>query len=176
MRIACMIKGVKHSEIEAVCRNMCLILEIENFIEKPIKYCSYGITKRIWLGIALLGHPRLACLDDPTSHLDLSAQRLVWNIIQSIRNKRRTVFLTSSDLYECETVSSRIAIISSGMLINIGTPADVCRRYSTGYKLWLMVKHIIASNTNDMLLKANRNRSLNLLTFVETRFPNAVLR
>ncbi|HUG17246.1 MAG TPA: ABC transporter ATP-binding protein [Thermomicrobiales bacterium] len=86
---------------------------------------SKGMQQRIGLAQALLNDPRIVFLDEPTSALDPIGRLDVRRIIETLRAEGRTVFLNSHLLTEVEAVCDRVAIISNGRVVAMGSMADL---------------------------------------------------
>ncbi len=99
-------------------------------IEKTrVQHLSGGQFQRLSLAIALLHDPRLVFLDEPTTGLDPSVKRMLWDVILEFRRKGRTVFLTTHDMAEAEHLCSRVAIMAGGKIIQEGVPAQLISEY-----------------------------------------------
>ena len=88
---------------------------------------SKGLRQRVSLARALLSEPRVLFLDEPTSGLDPVATREVRELIDGLRDRGVTVFLTTHRLEEAERLCDRIAILNTTLRI-IGAPDDLRRR------------------------------------------------
>ncbi len=88
---------------------------------------SKGLRQRVSLARALLTDPRVLFLDEPTSGLDPVATREVRELIDGLRDRGVTVFLTTHRLEEAERLCDRIAILNTTLRI-VGAPADLRRR------------------------------------------------
>ena len=85
---------------------------------------SKGLRQRVALARALIGEPELLFLDEPTSGLDPVAARDVHDLIDGLRNRGVTIFLTTHRLEEAERICDRVAILNT-TLRTIGSPADL---------------------------------------------------
>ncbi len=92
---------------------------------------SGGQKRRLALALALIGRPRLVFLDEPTTGMDPQARRATWDIIRGLKERNATVLLTTHFMDEAERLADRIAIIDSGELIALDTPAGLTREQST---------------------------------------------
>jgi ABC-2 type transport system ATP-binding protein len=92
---------------------------------------SGGQKRRLALALALIGRPRLVFLDEPTTGMDPQARRATWDIILSLKQRGATVLLTTHLMDEAERLADRIAIVDSGRLIALDTPAGLTRSQST---------------------------------------------
>jgi len=77
---------------------------------------------------ALLHHPKVLFLDEPTVGLDAQTRRRLWELIRHMNRNGATVFLTTHYIEEAEALCDRVGIIDHGQLIALGKPAKLCRR------------------------------------------------
>lgn len=77
--------------------------------------------RRLSVAIACIGNPKLLIMDEPTSGMDPISRREVWDLVLKMK-QRRTIILTSHDMDEAEYLSDRLAIISKGSVVCVGTP------------------------------------------------------
>lgn len=89
-------------------------------LSKRAKTLSGGYKRRLSIAIALISKPKILFLDEPTLGLDVFARRELWSIINKLKNKI-TIILTSHYLEEIEHLCDRVAILSKGKLLEIGT-------------------------------------------------------
>jgi ABC-2 type transport system ATP-binding protein len=94
------------------------------------KTLSGGEKQRLSLGLAMAGNPELMFLDEPTAAMDPQARQITWNLISSLRARGVTLLLTTHYLEEAQRLADRVAIIDHGVLVALGTPADLTRRAS----------------------------------------------
>jgi ABC-2 type transport system ATP-binding protein len=90
-----------------------------------VKSLSGGQKRRLDLGIALVGDPDLVFLDEPTTGFDPAARRAAWEMIRSLRSLGKTVLLTTHYLDEAEQLSDRVAVMREGLIVRVGTPAEL---------------------------------------------------
>jgi ABC-2 type transport system ATP-binding protein len=86
---------------------------------------SGGQKQRLSVALALIGQPRIAVLDELTTGLDPQARRDVWALIEQIRAGGVTVVLVTHFLEEAERLCDRIAVIDSGSVVAMDTPAGL---------------------------------------------------
>ena len=75
--------------------------------------------------MALLGHPEVLFLDEPTTGLDAEGRRETWELVRELRAGGTTVLLTTHYLEEAEELADRLAIMHEGRIVAAGTPAQV---------------------------------------------------
>jgi ABC-2 type transport system ATP-binding protein len=88
---------------------------------------SGGQQQRLALACALVANPELLFLDEPTTGLDPQSRRQVWDIVNRLKEQRRTVLLTTHYMDEAERLSDRLAIMDHGKIIALGTPRELIR-------------------------------------------------
>jgi ABC-2 type transport system ATP-binding protein len=90
---------------------------------------SGGQKQRLFIALALVNNPELVFLDELTTGLDPQARRAIWELVRGIRQRGKTVFLTTHLMEEAERLCDRVAIIDHGRIIDIGAPAELVRRH-----------------------------------------------
>src|SRR5438046_6776538 len=90
---------------------------------------SGGQKQRLFIALALINDPEVVLLDELTTGLDPQARRAIWDLVNGIRSRGKTVFLTTHLMEEAERLCDRVAIIERGRLIEMGAPADLVRRH-----------------------------------------------
>jgi len=94
--------------------------KLEEVLDRRAKTLSGGFKRRLSIALALVCKPKILFLDEPTLGLDVLARRELWKIISKLKNKI-TIVLTSHYLEEIEQLCYRVAILSKGKLLQIGT-------------------------------------------------------
>ncbi len=105
------------------------LVELESVRKRLIKTYSKGMQQRAGLAQALINNPDLLILDEPTSGLDPIGRMKVRQIIQRLKNEGKTVFFSSHELGEVETVCDRVAILHEGELKVEGRVSDLARQH-----------------------------------------------
>lgn len=101
---------------------------------------SKGMKNRLSLARALMNQPRLLFLDEPTSGLDPATTREIHALLREQKNKGTTVFLTTHNMFEAESLCDHVGLLSNGRLIEYGEPAEICRKYNHLNKLQITLK------------------------------------
>ena len=86
---------------------------------------SGGMKRRVSIAIALVTDPKVVLLDEPTVGMDPQSRRAVWDFILELRDRGKTVVITTHYMEEAEELSDRVGIIDRGRLIAFGSPADL---------------------------------------------------
>jgi ABC-2 type transport system ATP-binding protein len=105
------------------------LVELEAARKRLIKTYSKGMQQRVGLAQALINDPELLILDEPTSGLDPVGRMKVREVIQRLRNEGKTVFFSSHELGEVETVCDRVAILHQGELKVEGRVSELARQH-----------------------------------------------
>ncbi len=116
-------------ETEARVDRLLKLVELDHARKRPIRTYSKGMQQRVGLAQALINDPDLLLLDEPTSGLDPLGRMKVREIIQRLKNEGKTVFFSSHELGEVETVCDRVAIINQGELKVEGRVADLVEKH-----------------------------------------------
>jgi ABC-2 type transport system ATP-binding protein len=95
--------------------------------------------QRVGLAQSLINNPDLLILDEPTSGLDPLGRMKVREIIQRLKEQGKTVFFSSHELGEVETVCDRVAIVHQGELKAVGTVAEVTAGHENLEKAFLKI-------------------------------------
>lgn len=90
---------------------------------------SGGQKQRLFIALALINDPELVFLDELTTGLDPQARHAIWDLVRGIRQRGKTVFLTTHLMEEAERLCDRVAIMEHGRIIDIDTPDGLVRRH-----------------------------------------------
>jgi ABC-2 type transport system ATP-binding protein len=112
------------------CRNVDIdgLIALVNLSDKAKEQyttLSGGLKQRLGIAIALVNDPEVVFLDEPTTGLDPRARREVWDVMLGLKQKGKTVFLTTHYMEEAELLADTVAIISNGKTIAMGSPAEL---------------------------------------------------
>jgi ABC-2 type transport system ATP-binding protein len=129
LRFYAKIFGIARGEADKRIDQLLKLVELESARKRPIKSYSKGMQQRVGLAQALINNPDLLILDEPTSGLDPLGRMKVREIIQRLKNEGKTVFFSSHELGEVETVCDRIAIIHQGELKTIGRVDEIKKQH-----------------------------------------------
>ena len=104
---------------------------------------SGGQKQRLAVATALVGDPDLIFLDEPTTGLDPTSRRELWDIVESFGTAGKTVMLTTHYMEEAEKLCDRVAIFDAGKIICTGSPSALIRSLGS--------EHVIAFSTDRLL-------------------------
>lgn len=105
------------------------IFEMHDFMNRPLRHLSGGQRRRIDIARALIHRPQVLILDEPTTGLDPGTRKMIWSIIERLRQEEElTVFLTTHYMEEAND-ASYVVIIDHGHIVAKGTPRELKNRY-----------------------------------------------
>jgi len=90
---------------------------------------SGGQKQRLFIALGLINDPEVLFLDELTTGLDPQSRRAIWDLVRSIRERGKTVFLTTHLMEEAERLCDRVAIIEHGRIIDIDKPENLVKRH-----------------------------------------------
>ena len=90
---------------------------------------SGGQKQRLFIALALINDPEVVFLDELTTGLDPQSRRAIWELVRGIRERGKTVFLTTHLMEEAERLCDRVAIIEHGRIIDIDKPQSLVNRH-----------------------------------------------
>ncbi len=129
LRFYARIFEIPKAETETRIDQLLKLVELEHARKRPIRTYSKGMQQRAGLAQALINNPDLLLLDEPTSGLDPLGRMKVREIIQRLKNEGKTVFFSSHELGEVETICDRVAIMHQGELKVEGRVSDLVKEY-----------------------------------------------
>ncbi|WP_157001902.1 ABC transporter ATP-binding protein [Agromyces laixinhei] len=98
-------------------------LGLADKLETQFRRLSGGQKQRLSIALAVVGNPRIAVLDELTTGLDPQARRDTWDLIERIRDRGVTIVLVTHFMEEAERLCDRLALIDSGRVVAVDTPA-----------------------------------------------------
>ncbi|MBW8349791.1 ABC transporter ATP-binding protein [Bacillus sp. IITD106] len=126
LKLYCDLYDVPHQKIAEV-------LDMVNLLEeksKKVSSLSKGMTQRVVLARTLLHEPELLFLDEPTSALDPANTLHIYEGLRALKEKGTTIFLTTHDMYEADTLCDRVAFLNKGNIQLLDTPANLKKAHS----------------------------------------------
>ena len=128
-------------------------MDLKGEANKLYMNLSGGLKQRVGVAISLVNDPEIVFLDEPSTGLDPKARREVWEVIASLREEGKTVFLTTHYMEEAEYLADHIAIIHKGNIIAEGSLDELINKY--GQASILQIKNCKTKNVVDILKGRN---------------------
>jgi ABC-2 type transport system ATP-binding protein len=108
---------------------------LEDSAKNLFKNLSGGQKQKMGLALSLVNSPELLFLDEPTTGLDPSARRAIWEVIRGLKAKGKTIILTTHYLEEAEQLSDRVAIMNHGQIVAMGTANEIIQKNGSAERL-----------------------------------------
>lgn len=131
------IYGVSRSVTEGILKS----IDLYEARRTPVLKLSKGMRNRLSLARALMNNAEILFLDEPTSGLDPATTREIHAALKEQREKGVTIFLTTHNMYEAETLCDHVALLSGGNIMEYGEPEEVCQKYNHLNKLRITLKN-----------------------------------
>jgi ABC-2 type transport system ATP-binding protein len=122
MRLQGALHGIGKGEREARGSELLARVGLTEAADRKVGGYSGGMKRRLDLALALLHHPRLLFLDEPTTGLDPQSRAALWDEVRRLAQEGVTVFLTTQYLEEADVLADRVGIIDHGKIVAEGTP------------------------------------------------------
>ena len=109
------------------------LLELVGLVEGATRRAgtySGGMIRRISLVMALINDPEIAFLDEPTIAMDPQSRRATWAFVENLKERKKTVILTTHYIEEAEALCDRVGIIDQGQLIALDTPRALMQEHN----------------------------------------------
>ncbi|HEY4699178.1 MAG TPA: ABC transporter ATP-binding protein [Nitrososphaerales archaeon] len=160
-------------DLHLAVKELIKMIDMEEYINVLYKNLSGGLKQRVGVAIALANDPEVVFLDEPTTGLDPKARRDVWDVIIGLKNKGKTVFLTTHYMGEVESLADNVSLIYDGKIIAEGTPQQMISKYGGnqtivlgggGNKAQMILKKVIddvvMDKNGDVLVKINSRKEI----------------
>lgn len=117
--------GLDHRAARVRATEVLELIGLSERAKSRVSTYSGGMKRRLNIGIALMGRPKLLFLDEPTVGIDPQSRNNIFDTIRQLSNEGMTVLYTTHYMDEADHLSDRIAIIDEGRVIAIGTAAEL---------------------------------------------------
>lgn len=134
LSIVASIKGIPPNYVIQEVQKVLLDLDMQPIKDNQAKKLSGGHKRKLSIGFAVLGDPKVLLLDEPTAGMDPCSRHTVWNLLKSGKANRVTVFSTHF-MDEADIIADRKAVISQGMLKCVGSSFFLKTKWGIGYRL-----------------------------------------
>lgn len=118
------INGVNAATLQKRIPELLKLVKLKEWSDTKIRKFSKGMQQRLGIAQALINDPELLFMDEPTDGIDPVGRRQVRDILKSLRDRGKTVFLNSHLLSEVERISDEVAILKNGELLQKGSVDD----------------------------------------------------
>jgi ABC-2 type transport system ATP-binding protein len=125
LELQCGLYGIGRAAARIRAQELLELVGLTEAADRRTKTYSGGMKRRLDLASALVHEPDVLFLDEPTTGLDPSSRRTVWDEVGRINASGTTVFLTTQYLEEADRLCDRLAIIDAGAIVAEGTPEEL---------------------------------------------------
>lgn len=156
------VRGISESILEAEVKKTLKDCDLFEIGSQRVKHLSGGQKRKLSVGIAIIGDPKIVILDEPTAGVDPYSRRSLWGILQT-RKQGKVILITTHFMDEADILADRKAVISRGRLRCCGSSLFLKNKFGIGYHLTLVLdaKAKESAITNLVTLhvsKAEKNR------------------
>uniref|UniRef100_A0A6Q2X9B5 ABC transporter domain-containing protein n=1 Tax=Esox lucius TaxID=8010 RepID=A0A6Q2X9B5_ESOLU len=138
LRIFAAIKGIRPEDVNSEVTKVLKDLDLEKIMSAQAKNLSGGQKRKLSIGIAILGDPKILLLDEPTAGMDPCSRHQVWSLLKN-RKAGRVIVLTTHYMDEADILADRKAVISHGQLKCVGSSLYLKTKCGVGYHLRMSV-------------------------------------
>ena len=122
--------GIVGNEFKKRLNELSELLDFGDLLKRRVGHLSGGQRRKIDIARALLHHPQILILDEPTTGLDPQTRKTIWNVVSKLRaEENMTVFLTTHYMEEAAE-ADYVVILDSGMISAKGTPLELKNQYT----------------------------------------------
>lgn len=133
------IRGIPEEKIESEVKKTLKDCDLfESASDTRVKNLSGGQKRKLSVGIAIIGDPKIIILDEPTAGVDPYSRRALWQILQH-RKHGKVILLTTHFMDEADILADRKAVISKGRLRCCGSSLFLKNKFGIGYHLTLVL-------------------------------------
>jgi len=143
------LRGLSRSESKLQARETIAWAKLDEHSAKNGHQLSGGMQRRLLMARALITDPPILYLDEPTTGLDPQSRHALWDYISELKERKKTLILTTHYMEEAEVLCDRVIIIDHGRIIAQGSPENL--RQSMGIDSVLTLKTRRPSSSADLL-------------------------
>ena len=136
LMLSAMLHGLNQHQRETRIEQLLEFMQLKDVADRLVKGYSGGMIRKLEIAQALLHHPKVLFLDEPTVGLDPGAKKAIWNFIKDwIKNFHTTILMTTHDMNEADKLCDNIAFMHQGRIMIIDTPAKLKETLGEGSTL-----------------------------------------
>ena len=121
---------IEKSKMKAAINQALELVNLQKDKEREITFFSQGMKQRLCLARAIVTEPKLLILDEPLKGLDVDGKWEIREIIKNLAKQGCTIFMNSHDMFEVEKLSTKIAIIRDGEILEEDTVNSLRKKYN----------------------------------------------
>ena len=128
LEMFCIFKGYASNNIDNEINKTLHDFELDNIQNITAKNLSAGQRRKLSIAISLIGGSKVIFLDEPSSGMDITSRRNLWDILKR-QSEQKIIILTTHYMEEASVLGKRIGIINAGKMKCIGTPLFLIERF-----------------------------------------------
>jgi len=128
LRFFAQLYGFPGAAIDGHVMKLLADVQLDDRANDAVAEFSGGMQRRVNIAAALIHDPDIIFMDEPTVGLDPISRTAVWEIIEDLKSRGKTIVLTTHYMEEAETLSDRVVIVDHGKVIATGTPSELIRQ------------------------------------------------
>ncbi|WP_229721290.1 ABC transporter ATP-binding protein [Pontibacillus salipaludis] len=126
LHLQCRIFGFTNQQAKSRTNELLEVVQLSQAADRICGNYSGGMRRRLDLALTLVNKPKILFLDEPTTGLDPSNRKSIWDYLERLNKEEgTTIFLTTQYLEEADTLADRISIIDDGEIVATGTPQEL---------------------------------------------------
>jgi ABC-2 type transport system ATP-binding protein len=110
---------------------------------RPFKTYSKGMKRKLTIAAGIIHDPKIIFLDEPTTGIDVESARQIRDLILSLKNQGKTIFITTHYIEDAERICDRIAFIVNGRIVRIGTLTELMENVEGEHKMMLRLNRSV---------------------------------
>lgn len=131
--------GLRRREASERAGELLVLMGLEDKAHARVEELSGGLKRRLVIARALINHPRLVVLDEPTTGLDPQARHLVWQKLRALKAEGVTLVLTTHYMEEAAQLCDRLLVMHEGAILAEGSPLELVARHTLPWAIEVLV-------------------------------------
>ncbi|GIU84845.1 MAG: ABC transporter [Acidimicrobiales bacterium] len=133
--------GIDREELRRRVRSLLDFVQLSDRATSRVQPLSGGMRRRLAVARALVADPEMLLLDEPTTGLDPQARHLVWERLESLKERGVTQILTTHYMDEAERLCDRLVIMDGGCIVACGSPRELIESHVTREVVEVRLEH-----------------------------------
>ncbi len=123
--------GIPRSEVRERTDELLEFVQLTDKRKARVDALSGGMKRRLTIARSLINNPDIVILDEPTTGLDPQARHVIWERLFRLKQRGISLILTTHYMDEAEQLCDRLVVMDHGVIVALGSPAELIREYST---------------------------------------------
>ncbi|KAK6641556.1 hypothetical protein RUM44_013268 [Polyplax serrata] len=152
------VRGIPKDTIDMEVMKTLKDIDLVDKADTFAKYLSGGQKRKLSVGIAVIGDPKIVILDEPTAGVDPYSRRHLWSVLQN-RRHGKVILLTTHFMDEADILADRKAVVSKGRLRCCGSSLFLKNKFGIGYHLTLVLESVAREHAISRLVSSHVNKA-----------------